>query len=154
MKTKIIAAFPGAGKTRFASAVGGGLSVLDLDSGDYTLGYDENGRARDVNFPSNYLSAIKEHIGSVDILLIGCQPEVLSALRKEEVQFTIAYPKRELKKEYEQRFKQRDDSSSFIGLLSTNWDMFLDFLENQKDCEHIVLGSNQFISDIKMTNPS
>jgi hypothetical protein len=152
MTTKIISAFPGTGKSYFAS-ISEGENVVDLDSGDYTLGYTADGKIRNPDFPNNYLLAIKEHIGKADVLFVGCQPETIAALRKEGILFTIAYPERGLKDEYINRFRKRANSELFINLLSNNWDLFLDFLEGQKDCEHIVLGSKQYISNA-LENPA
>lgn len=143
MATKVISAFPGTGKSYFASI--SRRNIIDLDSGNYTLGYTADGKIRNPDFPNNYLHAIKEYIGKVDVLFIGCQPETLAALRKEGISFTLVYPERGLKNEYMSRFQRRQNAQSFINLLSNNWDLFLDFLENQKACEHVVLGSKQYI---------
>lgn len=148
MTTKVIAAFPGTGKSYFASLADQRTNVADLDSGDYTLGYDSDGKVRNPNFPSNYLLAIKKRIGKVDVLFVGCQPEVLAVLRKENIPFTLVYPERGLKAQYVDRFRGRNNQQSFIDLLSKNWDLFLDFLEDQKGCEHIVLGTGQYIGDV------
>lgn len=147
MITKVISAFPGTGKSFFAS-VARRNNIVDLDSGEYTLGYTADGKIRNPAFPDNYLWAIKEYIGTVDVVFVGCQPETIAALRKEGISFTLVYPGRELKSEYVNRFRGRHNQQAFIDLLSNNWDVFLDFLESQKDCEHIVLGSKQYISDV------
>lgn len=148
MITKVISAFPGTGKSYFASSIGQRARVIDLDSGDYTLGYTEDGKVRNQDFPKNYLTAIKKHIGKTDILFVGCQPEVVTVLRDAAIPFTLIYPQRRLMKEYAGRFQRRHNQQSFIDLLSKNWDIFLDYLERQKECERIVLGSEQYISDV------
>lgn len=146
--TKVVAAFPGTGKSYFASAIAHTATVVDLDSGNYTLGYDSNGKARNSDFPNNYLTAIKEHLGATDLLLVGCQPEVIAALCQDRIPFTLVYPERKLKSQYIERLQNRHSPQSFINILSDKWDIFLDFLENQNDCEHLVLGNNQYISDV------
>ena len=146
MTTKVISAFPGTGKS-YSASISERKKVVDLDSGDYTLGYTYDGKIRNPDFPNNYIAAIKEHIGKVDVLFVGCQPETIAALRKEGISFTLVYPERGLKDEYISRFHKRGNQQSFIELLSSSWDLFLGFLENQKDCEHIVLGDKQYISD-------
>ena len=148
MITKVVSAFPGTGKSYFASSTGQKAKVIDLDSGDYTLGYTEDGKVRNHDFPKNYLAAIKKHIGKTDILFVGCQPEVIAALRDAAITFTLIYPRRRLMNEYLGRFQRRHNQQSFIDLLSKNWDIFLDYLERQKDCEHIVLDAEQYISDV------
>ena len=79
---------------------------------------------------------------------MGCQPEVIAALRNEGILFTLVYPKRALKAEYMHRFQQRHSPQPFIDILSKNWDVFLDFLESQIDCSYIVLDSNQYVADV------
>lgn len=146
MATKIISAFPGTGKSYFTS-ISGQKNIVDLDSGDFTLGYAADGKIRNPDFPDNYLRAIKKCIGKADILFVGCQPETIATLKQEGILFTLVYPERGLKNEYINRFRERRNQRSFINLLNRNWDLFLDFLESQKDCEHIMLGSEQYISD-------
>lgn len=148
MITKVISAFPGTGKTYFASNVRRDTKVVDLDTGDYTQGYTDDGKVRNPNFPYNYLLAVKERVGKSDVLFVGCQPEVIASLRKEGIPFTLVYPERGLKTEYVDRFRQRHSPKSFIDILSGNWDLFLEFLEKQNDCECIVLSSRQYISDV------
>jgi hypothetical protein len=148
MVTKVISAFPGTGKSYFASHVGPGVKVVDLDSNKYTSGHAADGKIRDPGFSNNYMLAIKEHIGKTDVLFVSCHPETLAALQKEGIPFTLVYPERGLKAEYADRFKQRRSPQPFISLLASNWDAFLDFLESQNDCEHIVLNSGQYIGDI------
>jgi len=148
MKTKIISAFPGTGKTYYASNIKRTAKVVDLDTYRYTLGYTDDGKARNKDFPNNYLIAVKKHLGETDILFVGCQPEVITSLRDAGLSFTIVYPERALKDEYVKRYRQRHNHGSFINLLSKNWNFLLDFLEKQENCKHIVLGSGQYIGDI------
>ncbi len=147
MNTRIIAAFPGVGKSYFAATSDNNMAI-DLDSNDYTLGYKDDGTTNNLNFPDNYVTAVKEHIGRAGILLVACQPEVITALHNEKITFTLIYPERSLRTEYLNRFRQRGDSSAFTNMLSAKWDLFLDFLEKQQGCGHIVLASGQYISDV------
>lgn len=147
MDARIFAAFPGTGKSTFA-ATRHKTEVIDLDSGKYTLGYTADGNARNPDFPHNYLRAIQEQLEKTKVLLIGCQPDVLAALRKEGLTFTLIYPERELKAHYIRRFQERHSPQLFVELLSSNWELFLDFLESQTSCKHIVLSDGQYISDI------
>lgn len=114
----------------------------------YTLGYDQNSKACNTDFPSNYLRDIKEYIGKTELLLVGCQPQVLARLHEMKISFVLIYPERGLKAQYVQRFQQRDSGQSFIDLLAREWDSFLDFLESQEGCRKIVLGDGQYLSDV------
>lgn len=148
MKTKVISAFPGTGKSYFSNQLGQRDKIIDLDTYEFTNGYDERGEFRNRDFPNNYILAIKEYLGKADILFVGCQPEVLDILRSEGIPFTLIYPKRELKNHYVSRYLERQSPQSFIDLLSNNWDRFLNLLEGQKDCEIIVLDEDQYISNV------
>lgn len=148
MDTKVISAFPGTGKSYFVSSAGSDKEAIDLDTGAYTEGYTNDGEVKNYKFPDNYMLAVKEWIGKTSILFVGCQPEVIAALRKEGIPFTLVYPERGLRVEYINRFQRRHSPHSFIELISSNWDLFLDFLEKQKDCEHIILGEEQYIDDV------
>lgn len=147
MKTKIIAAFPGTGKSYFIASLGQVIKAIDLDTNDYTQGYDKNGKVVNQGFPENYLRSIKGAIGQTSILFIGCQPEVLNLLREEGVSALLVYPNRRLKEEYMSRFRERGDSQGFRNLMYDNWDQFLDYLEVQ-DSERLILESGQYVSDV------
>lgn len=147
MKTKIIAAFPGTGKSYLAANLSQDGRVIDLDTNDYTKGYDENGKAINLRFPNNYIDSIKEIIGQTDLLLIGCQPEILNILREEGITTILVYPDRKLKEEYIGRFNERGDSQAFSNLIYDNWDQFLDYLEAQ-DSERFILEQGQYITDV------
>jgi hypothetical protein len=148
MNTKVISAFPGTGKTFFVNSVKDDRTVLDLDSSRYTRGHDINGRAISRDFPTNYTNAIKEQLGCVDILFVSIHKEVMIALFEEDIKFSLVYPDNRLKHEYLDRFKLRGSPDSFVNLFSKNWDVSLEQLKSQKGCRHIVLKSNEYISDI------
>jgi hypothetical protein len=40
MKAKVIAAFPGTGKSYYVSRLKQGAKIIDLDTGEYTLGIE------------------------------------------------------------------------------------------------------------------
>ena len=147
MKTKIIAAFPGTGMSYFVASLGRASGAIDLDTNEYTQGYDEAGKIVNKDFPNNYLSSIEELIGKTEILFIGCQPEILNLLRKEGIDATLVYPERQLKDEYVTRFNARGSSEGFNNLIYGNWDRFLDYLEAQNN-ERFVLRQGQYISDV------
>lgn len=146
MKTQIIAAFPGTGKSYFAAETSID-TVTDLDTNDYTQGYDENDKVISTEFPDNYLTAIKQAIGQTNYLFVGCQPDVLNMLHEENIFPVLIYPQRQLKDEYMRRFQERGSSHEFSNLVYDNWDKFINYLEAQNS-ERIVLKSGQYISDV------
>lgn len=148
MKTQVLAAFPGTGKTYYASKVEGPAFIMDLDTSDFTQGYDKLGNANNPDFPANYIQAVKDKIGTTKLLFVSNRPDVINMFIQEDINFILVYPDRSLKDEYLKRFQQRKSSQSFINLVIDNWDQYISFLEQHANCKHIVLKSNQYISDV------
>ena len=151
MKTNIIAAFPGTGKSYLVRNNKLDRKVVDVDSNAYTQGHDSDGNLASEEFPGNYIQAIKKQIDRTDVLLISIHSEVLDALRREQIKFTVVYPEMELKSEYISRFQERQDPSEFIELFNKNWQAILERLQDQKGCKHFVLRSGQHLADLKIS---
>jgi len=147
MKTKIISAFPGTGKTYFQTR-NSEKKIVDLDSNNFTGGHNNGGKVISELFPYNYIQAIKGHIIKSDILFTSIHREIRDMLVNTGVDFTLVYPKRELKEEYLERFRKRSDPEQFVELFSKNWDVILEELESQKSCRHVVLGGGEYITDV------
>ena len=139
--TKIISGFPGIGKSCYCNNTD--LNVLDSDSSNFSQIKEG---VRNPEFPQNYINHIKEHIGKVDIILVSSHLSVREALAQNNITFTLVYPSRELKDQYISRFKERGSSPQFIKLLSKNWEIFIEELENQTKCEHIILTKGEYLS--------
>ena len=133
--TKLISAFPGTGKSYFYN--NSDLNVLDSDSSTF----DKS------NFPQNYIKHIKDNIGKVDVILISSHKDVRDALVENNIKFTLVYPEKSLKDEYLKRYKERGNDDKFIQLLESNWENWMNELNNQKGCNHIILQSGEYISD-------
>jgi len=141
-KPMLVAGFPGTGKTHYTNTESGympqGLAT-DSDSSKF----DKS------DFPQNYIEHIKEKISEgYARIFISSHKEVRDALVGNGLEFTLVYPKKELKEEYLKRYKERGSPDGFINLVSGNWDLWLDELKNQKGCKHIELESGQFIANV------
>lgn len=53
-----------------------------------------------------------------------------------------------MKREYIQRYVDRGSSAEFIELLESQYEKWIRELMNQEGCEHFVLTSGQYLSDI------
>lgn len=141
MATKIIAGFPGVGKTFFKES-SPECSVLDSDSSKF-------GKA---DFPNNYIEHIKDSLGKVDIILVSTHKELRDALDKNNLGYTLVYPNRDCKEEYIKRYTKRGDQISFIELIRSKWDIFITQLEEQQiklsSSRKIELKRNQYLSDV------
>lgn len=135
-ETLLLSAFPGTGKSYFYK--NSDKKVLDSDSSTF----DKS------DFPQNYINHIKSNIGKADVICISSHEEVRDALVENDLKFTLVYPDISLKEEYIERYKERGSPDSFVKLLDANWENWIGQLEKQKDCNHIILTSGEFISDI------
>lgn len=138
----LIAGFPGTGKTSYCYRDADYIPQGFCTDSDSSL-FDKS------NFPQNYIEHIKEKISEgYSRIFISSHKEVREALVKEGLHFTLVYPSKELKNEYIERYTQRGSSEKFIELLSNNWDNWIEELQNQKGCDHVVLKSGQFIANV------
>lgn len=80
MKTRVISAFPGTGKSFFARTWRHEGTVVDLDSNAFTSGHTAEGSVRNPDFPENYIAAIDTHIGICEVLFVSPHAEVIKAL--------------------------------------------------------------------------
>jgi hypothetical protein len=137
VETLVVSAFPGCGKSHLFRNKGE-KKILDSDSSTF----DKS------QFPQNYIEHIKFNIGEVDIILVSSHKEVRDALVNEGIDFTLVYPRKDIKDEYIQRYIDRGNDGKFVELLKQNWDNWTDELENQEGCEKIELESGQYLSNV------
>lgn len=148
ISTKVIAAFPGSGKTFFFNTHS---NCLDSDSSDYSWIKDlegKNTKERNPDFPGNYIKHIRENLGKVDIIFVSSHGVVRDALVEAGIKFTLVYPNILLKNEYIKRFQERKSPQGFIDLLDRNWELWTVECHLQENCEKVELKSGQFITDV------
>ena len=153
----IIAAFSGVGKTTFAKLYPD--KVIDFccmpykyERNDIKVFSEADKADPDMDFifgwEKDYVEAIKQNMSKDKILLIPSDFRVLSLLRKDSIPYLLCYPEREAKEEYHRRFIERGNSENFIDIFIGGWDNFIDSLEGDPYGKHIVLDSDQFLSDV------
>jgi hypothetical protein len=123
MKSKIISAFPGTGKSYYHNKFPD--STLDSDSSNFSWIKDANGantKVRNPEFPKNYINHIKQNIGKYEFIFVSSHKEVRDALLAECLFFYLVYPSEDRKDEFIKRYKNRGNDESFIQLVSDNWD--------------------------------
>jgi len=138
----IISAFPGTGKTSYCNLYSDYIPDIFASDSD-SSNFDKS------EFPRNYIEHIKQkkEQGYYRIF-VSSHKEVRDALVENGLEFTLVYPKKELKDEYIKRYKERGSSEDFINLISENWENWIDELQSQKGCRHIQLETNQFLSNV------
>jgi len=120
MRTSIISAFPGCGKSYYYEQ--NKETCLDLDSSNFGWCIQEDGqKVRNPHFPRNYIEHIKSNIGRYDYIFISSHEEVRKALLDECIFFYLVYPSYEMKDMFIKRYKERGNNDNFIDLLTNNW---------------------------------
>lgn len=140
--TIVISAFPGTGKTHFATH--STRAILDSDSTSYS--WVSEG-VRNPDFPVNYIAHIKENIGKADAVLVSSHKEVRTALVAADIRFVLVYPAIDLKEEYLERYRRRGSAQAFINLLGEKWEDWIFDCIAQEGCFHLMLESGEFLSD-------
>lgn len=142
MKTLVISAHAGLGKTTFANK--NPNTCIDLESSIWSkiVSYKENGEeiiTDNPNFPLNYVEAIKQYIGKYKYIFISPSLAVQLELQKQDIFYYIIYPTANKKKEYLERYKQRGSNDTLINFFSNYWDHVLESYKSTKglNCIHI-----------------
>lgn len=142
--TKIISGFPGIGKSYLFNSQPN-LKVLDSDSSKFSW---ESKGVRNKAFPNNYIQHIKSNMGVADIILVSSHTVVRQALKDEEIEYTVIYPSISLKEEYLDRYKKRGNNDQFIKMIDTNWEVFINEIEDDEFPNKIELKKGKFLKDI------
>lgn len=140
MRTVIVSAFPGCGKSYICNKYHNKKinnkkwKILDSDSSEYSWIKDKdnnNTRIRNPEFPKNYINHIKANIGKVDVIFVSSHKEVRQALKENNIKFFLIFPLKEMKEDFIERYKNRGNTEDFINFISKNWDDFIDEMENE-----------------------
>lgn len=134
MKTKIISAFPGVGKTYYHER--NKEISIDSDSSHFSWVKDSEGnntKERNPEFPSNYINHIKENEGRYKYIFVSSHEEVRIALKENGIEYYMIYPAKSRKKEFIERYIQRGSPEGFVNLISENWDSWIGKIEEEKE---------------------
>lgn len=143
--TQIISAFPGTGKTWVYANQGPDQLVMDSDSSLFSW---LSPGVRNPTFPANYIKHILDKVGQVDIIFVSSHKAVRDALFTAGIKFTLVYPEMGLRDEYLERYRRRGSSADFVKMIEGNWVGFIQELEDQEGCEHVVLGPGETMADV------
>lgn len=134
----VIIGFPGVGKTYLSKMKDLPVSVLDMNPNEFV-------RA-DNDWHGDYAKHIKEKSEEYDFLLVGSSPfyNIFNHLMKMNLFCILVYPERELREEYELRYRLRNRFNRKVYEL---WDDHIGFLDGLS-CRKIVLKSSQTLADV------
>lgn len=150
--TRIISAFPGCGKTYcFNKYNGSGMKILDSDSSNFSWIKDENGnntKERNPEFPNNYINHIKENIGKVDIIFVSSHKVVRDALKDNDIKYILVYPILASKIQFINRYKGRGNDENFINFISSNWENFIEEMQQEEYPDKVIIGGRVSLDDL------
>lgn len=139
MRTRIVSAFPGTGKSYYHNKHP--EKTLDSDSSHFSWIVKENGdKERHPDFPANYIQHIKNNIGKYEFIFASTHEAVRKALLDNCLYFYLIYPRNTWKDMYIEKYRKRRSDENFIKLLSDNWEKWIrecDFCEN--GCQNICM---------------
>ena len=135
MKTAIISAFCGTGKTYFCENID--MNSVEIEYWKY----------KDAGLQRKYIKDIKKYIGNVSYIFISTDPEGLRLLHDHGFKITLIYPGNNLRNEYLDRYIDRDSPYDFIGTFMKHWHLWIDELKKQEYCNHIILKTGEYHSD-------
>ena len=155
--TKIIAAYPGCGKSYFTKHAEDFFDeepfvILDSDSSKFSWIYEDGDKTdkRNPDFPQNYINYIKSNIGKADIIFVSSHDIVRQALKKNNIKFTLVVPDKKCLTEWMLRFINRGDDNVFVDNQIDNWDKWLTEIDEEKNTysKLIKLNNHQYIADV------
>jgi len=123
MRTRIISAFPGTGKTFYCKLHPD--ITLDSDSSSFSWVEINQVKTRNLYWPSNYIEYIQDNIGKYEFIFVSTHKEVREALLNSCLFFYLIYPDKDEKELYIKRFKDRGSSKEFVDLLTEKWDSWI-----------------------------
>lgn len=140
MRTKIISAFPGMGKSYYAIKNPG--KSIDLDSSSFSWVKDSEGNnteSKNPEFPGNYIKNIRENIGKYKYIFISSHREVREAMKDECLHFHLIYPGICRREEFINRYKERGNSEKFIKRINESWESWIEDCATERGCKVNVL---------------
>lgn len=149
MLTKVVCAFPGTGKSYLAKKYP--HLILDYDSSRFSWITTSFGqKVRNPDFPENYIQHIENMVEKqrYEIIFVSSHSEVREALRRNNIQYTLVYPRLRDKSKYLLRYAERGNTEEFISSVEKNYKSWILALQSEIDgCENIEL-TTDFIGDL------
>ena len=142
---KVIAAFPGIGKSFFTKN-NEEFNCSDSDSSNFS--WEVPGIVRHNNFPANYIEHIKEMVKEKDYVFVSSHKEVRDALVAEGIDFYLVYPAIQSKRAFIQRYIDRGNNAAFVKLLEQNWEEWIRDCQSQTGCTGVALGEGLYIDTV------
>ena len=159
IKSIIVSAFPMSGKTFnsqtcFLNSKVEGYNFkkdfIDIHLGEF-MWLDKKNKIKNPDFPENYVDEVKKNIGKTFCILISSNQEVCNEMKKRNINYTIFYPKKDLKEKIIENIKKDENrSEEFLEAFNENFEKEIERIENDNFPNKIEMSSpKQFISQFK-----
>lgn len=158
-KRIIIAGFSGIGKTTLAKKY---KNVIDLDASEYV--YDETDlldiniekrkgeyRKPNLNWPSNYIEAIKKSLNKYDIVLVWDREDIIEEYIKNEFNFIVCYSSKNDLDNYVKRYKNRGNTDKYIKMKLSQYDKRIKLYDELR-LKRIILNNNETLENWLLKN--
>ena len=133
-KVKVIAGFPGIGKSNFVEH-NKELKIKDSDSSEW----DKK------DFPDNYLNYIENIIKDGYTILCSTHKDVRDGLEERNIDYILVYPEENLKEEYIKRYSDRGSPEKFVEMMNDKWEEFIESCDESSPYERIRLKKGQYL---------
>lgn len=134
MRTIIISAFPGMGKS-YAVEHLPQYKMLDLESSNYSWIKTNDGKVRNPLFAQNYIDHLKQlkDQGLYQVVFVSSHKIVRQALQHHKIYYYLVYPDISLKDQYIRRYRERGNEQEFVELLEQKWEQWINQIQHDQD---------------------
>jgi hypothetical protein len=154
-RAKIIAGFPGVGKSFFVDycipKMGplAAYKIIDLSPKNFRNLSKDNDDLDSPHYPQNYITAIRNLAEANNtVLLINTDPTVRQTLIDNGYRIKIVYPQVSHKNFYIKRYRDMRSDPEWISNFEKDWDTYLSNLSLQHGCRHVVLRNAQNLQGV------
>ena len=146
--TRIIAAFPGTGKSWLCKKGLPPYTLSEEDASRYLGSFNKFGRyIKNYNFKKDYARFISSRPSFGYLVLIHPNRQILDACKSVNITPTIVYPDISLRDEYIERYTNRGTKKELLEYLSRHFDTLIRNIESYSEPK-VKLGSGVFLSDV------
>lgn len=150
----VISGFSGIGKTTLAKKY---KNIIDLDAAEFV--YDDSNmqhipfeqrkgekRNPNINWPNNYINAIKEAKQNYDFVLVWDREDIINEYIKNNINFILCYPSKEDLNNYVKRFRNRGNTEKYIKIKLKQYDEKIKLFDNL-NVKKIILTNNETLEE-------
>ena len=125
-----------------------GKSTLSNNKNYKVIDFDTHYFRKEGDWVEMYIECMLALQEKYDFVFITTYGDVLKVLNERGIEYTLIYPRMELKDEYKQRAISRGSDDEFVNGFFSRWEKHISDCENNNVPKKIILESNQYLSDV------